>query len=195
MDTVKVLIQGYAQKLPGGRWNATSTTVLVRSEGKNVLIDPGMNPEELKNALAKEHLTLDDIDIVTSSHSHQDHARNSKLFDKTKIYDPFQEYKKIPEGRAIPGTQIKVILTPGHVDKHIAFLVDTPEGRCAIAGDVFWWEGDEEQKTDYEALLAHIDPVVKNQAVLQESRKKLLAMADYVIPGHGKTFSVPQKKS
>jgi glyoxylase-like metal-dependent hydrolase (beta-lactamase superfamily II) len=192
MDTIKVLIQGYAQKLPDGRWNATSTTTLVRSEGKNVIIDPGLFPKDIKTALEKEHLQISDIDIVTSSHAHQDHAGNSKLFGKEKVYNPFAQYKKIPDGLVIPGTQIQVVFTPGHVDKHIAFLADSPEGKCAIAGDVFWWEDDEEQKTDYEALIMHIDPAGKDQAVLAESRKKLLSMADYVIPGHGKPFKVPR---
>jgi glyoxylase-like metal-dependent hydrolase (beta-lactamase superfamily II) len=192
MDTAKVLIRGYAQKMPDGRWNATSTTTLVRSEGKNVIIDPGLFPKDITTALEKEGMTVEDIDIVVSSHSHQDHARNSKVFGKEKVYNPFTEYKKIPEGLVIPGTQIKVIFTPGHVDKHIAFLVDTADGKCAIAGDVFWWEDEEEQKTDYASLIAHTDPAGKDQAVLQESRKKLLAIADYVIPGHGKTYRVPR---
>jgi glyoxylase-like metal-dependent hydrolase (beta-lactamase superfamily II) len=191
MNTVKILIQGYAQKLPDGRWNATSTTTLVRSEGKNVIIDPGLFPKDINTALEKEGLTVENIDTVVNSHSHQDHARNRKLFGKEKVYSPFTEYKKIPEGLVIPGTQIKVIFTPGHVDKHIAFLVDTAEGKCSIAGDVFWWEDNEEQKTDLASLLEHIDPAGKDQKVLTESRKKLLSLADYVIPGHGKTFRVP----
>jgi len=191
MDTVKVLIQGYAQKLPGGRWNATSTTTLVHSEGKNVIIDPGLFPKDIKAALEKEHLQISEIDWVVSSHSHQDHTRNSKLFGKEKVYNPFLLYKKIPDGLVIPSKKIKAIFTPGHVDKHIAFLVDTAEGKYAIAGDVFWWEDGEEQKTDYESLLEHLDPVAKNQVLLQESRKKLLSMADYIVPGHGKMFRVP----
>jgi glyoxylase-like metal-dependent hydrolase (beta-lactamase superfamily II) len=193
MNSVKVLIQGYAQKLPDGRWNATSTTTLVRSEGKNVIIDPGEFPEALQTALEKEHLQVSDIDYVVSSHSHQDHRKASSLFPKEKIYEPFKILKKIPDDLIIPGTFIKVIYTPGHVDKHIAFLVNTTEGKCAIAGDVFWWEDNEEQKTDIASLLEHIDPVTKDQKVLTESRKKLLSMADYVIPGHGKVFRSPGK--
>jgi glyoxylase-like metal-dependent hydrolase (beta-lactamase superfamily II) len=193
VDSVKVLVQGYAQKDANGRWNATSTTTLVCSNGKNVLIDPGMNPEELKNALENEHLTLDGINVIVNSHSHLDHTRNSKLFDQAKVYNPFSLFKKIPENLVIPGTHIKVIHTPGHVDKHLAFLVETPEGQCAIAGDVIWWEDDEEQKTDLKSLLEHIDPAGKDQKVIQESRKKLFSMADYVIPGHGEVFRLPGK--
>jgi glyoxylase-like metal-dependent hydrolase (beta-lactamase superfamily II) len=192
MDSVKLLIPGYAKQLPGGRWDATSATVMVKSGGKNVIIDPGMFPEELKSALDKEHQQINDIDIVVNSHSHLDHTRNAELFDKSKVWEPFKEYKKIPENLTVPGTQIKVIYTPGHVDKHLAFLVETAEGKCAVAGDVIWWEDGEEQKTDMASLLEHIDPVATDPTLLRESRIKLFTMADYIIPGHGKMFKIPR---
>ncbi len=34
------------------------------------------------------------------------------------------------------------------------------------------------------------DPYVKNETQLKESRKKLLEVADYIIPGHGGMFKV-----
>ena len=192
MNSVKVLVQGYALKEKSGRYKASSAAVLVFSEGKTVLIDPGLYPKELKAALDHENVNIDSIDIVTFSHSHQDHIRNYKLFDKSRVYDPLKQYKKIPEDLYVPGTQIKVIPTPGHVDKHISFLVDTPDGRYAIAGDVFWWEDTEEQKTDKLSLIEHIDPLAEDMALLQESRKKLLDLADYIIPGHGGMFKAPR---
>jgi glyoxylase-like metal-dependent hydrolase (beta-lactamase superfamily II) len=192
MDSAKVLVQGYALKEKSGRYKASSAAVLVSSAGKLVLVDPGLYPKELKTALDREQIKIDSIDIVVSSHSHQDHTRNSKLFEKAKVFDPFKQHKNIPENLVVPGTQVKVIFTPGHVDKHVSFLVDTAEGRCAIAGDVFWWEDTEEQKTDRVSLMEHIDPLAKDLALLQESRKKLLSLADYIIPGHGKVFAVPR---
>ncbi len=192
MANVKVLIQGYAKKDPSGKWDATSTTTLVRSEGQNVLIDPGLFPKDIQAALEKENLQINDIDLVVSSHSHQDHSRNAKLFDKARVFNPFAQYKQIPESLVIPGTKIYVIYTPGHTDKHAAFLVETAEGKCAIAGDVIWWEDDEEQKTDIKSLMEHTDPVAKDPALLRESREKLFAIADYIIPGHGKMFRIPK---
>jgi glyoxylase-like metal-dependent hydrolase (beta-lactamase superfamily II) len=192
VDSFKVLVRGYALKEKSGRYKASSTAVLVNSEGKPVLIDPGLYPKELKAALDRENIKIESIDIVTFSHSHQDHIRNYKLFDKSKVYDPFKQYKKIPEDLYIPGTQIKVIHTPGHFDKHVAFLVDTAEGRYAIAGDVFWWEDTEEQKTDKTSLITHVDPLAEDMVLLQESRKKLLDLTDFIIPGHGGVFKVPR---
>lgn len=190
MDSVKILIRGYAKKLPGGRWDATSATVLVKSRGKNVIIDPGEFPEKLAAALEQSGLKTNDINCVVCSHSHLDHRKASSLFPKEIVYEPFKLFKKLPDELVIPGTKIRVIFTPGHVDKHTAFLVETNEGKYAIAGDVIWWEDDEEQKTDMKSLLEHTDPVAKNPALLRENREKLFAMADYIIPGHGKMFKI-----
>jgi glyoxylase-like metal-dependent hydrolase (beta-lactamase superfamily II) len=195
MDELKMIIQGYAQKEASGRYHATSTTVLIRSGGKLVLFDPGMNPNELKAAFDQENLKIEDIDIVVVSHSHLDHTRNRRLFDKAKFLDLFSLYKSAKKSGKkiyIPGTTIEVIHTPGHTDKHFSLLVDTSEGKYAIAGDVFWWEDNEEQKLDTLSLIGHTDPVAKDQAVLQSTRKKLLDMADFIIPGHGRVFPAPE---
>lgn len=189
MDTLKIIVKGYADQFAPERYKATSTTVLVNSNGKNVLIDPGLYPKDLKTALAAKGLTLDDIDIVVSSHSHQDHVRNGKLFDKSKVLDVYSQ-KSIPE--MIPGTNIQVVVTPGHVDKHVSFIVDTPDGKYAVAGDVFWWEDKQEQKTDEKSLLSLVDPLAKDVELLQNSRQKLLAMAGFIVPGHGDVFAAPR---
>jgi glyoxylase-like metal-dependent hydrolase (beta-lactamase superfamily II) len=192
MDSVKLLIQGYAKQLPDGRWDATSATVLVRSGGKRVIIDPGEFPEALQAALEKEGLQISDIDWVVCSHSHGDHRKSSKLFPKDRIFDPFKLYKKIPDNLVIPGTEIKVVHTPGHVDNHIVFIVVTPEGRCGIAADVIWWADNEEQKTDTKSLVEHVDIAAKDMAEMMETRQNFFSMADYIIPGHGKVFKVPK---
>jgi hypothetical protein len=40
------------------------------------------------------------------------------------------------------------------------------------------------------SLMERKDPYVKNESQLIESRKKILKIADYIIPGHGKMFKV-----
>jgi hypothetical protein len=44
MNNIKLLIQWYARKEKDGKYKATSTTVLIYSVGKIVLVDPGLNP-------------------------------------------------------------------------------------------------------------------------------------------------------
>ena len=99
---------------------------------------------------------------------------------------------KIEEhNKKVPGTDIEIIHTPGHDMFHCTFLVKTEKyGKVAIAADVFWWADGEEQKTDKESLLNRKDPYAKNEEQLLESRKKVLEVADYIIPGHGKMFKV-----
>jgi glyoxylase-like metal-dependent hydrolase (beta-lactamase superfamily II) len=47
-----------------------------------------------------------------------------------------------------------------------------------------------EQKTDIKSLLSLKDPFVKDEEALLASRKKILKIADIIIPGHGKPFKV-----
>jgi glyoxylase-like metal-dependent hydrolase (beta-lactamase superfamily II) len=190
MANIDLLIQGYALKEASGRYHASSATVLVRSMGKNVLIDPGLYPKELKAALEQAGLHVNDIDLMLTSHSHQDHVRNARLFDKSRVLDLLKQYRQIPEEMVVPGTEIKAIFTPGHVEKHVSFLAETAEGKYAIAGDVFWWEDSQEQKTDRASLLDLPDPLAVNMEKLRESRLKLLSLADFIIPGHGEIFAV-----
>ena len=63
-------------------------------------------------------------------------------------------------------------------------------GRIVIAGDLFWWRDNEKQRTDYHSLVYKKDPYAKNQTELIASRKKVLKLADYIIPGHGRMFKV-----
>jgi hypothetical protein len=49
-------------------------------------------------------------------------------------------------------------------------------------------EEDESEDKSYEWLINKEDPYVKNESDLIESRKKVLEIADFVIPGHGNMF-------
>ena len=77
-------------------------------------------------------------------------------------------YRKYPDYR-----------TPGHSYDSITLLVKTNNGIVAICGDVFW-------KEDF----PKDDPYASNKEKLEESRKKILEVADWIIPGHGKMFKV-----
>jgi glyoxylase-like metal-dependent hydrolase (beta-lactamase superfamily II) len=70
--------------------------------------------------------------------------------------------------------------TPGHVDKHVSFLINTASAKYAIAGDVFWWEEGQEQKVAPKSLIDQIDPVAKNADVLHKSRANLIDIADCI---------------
>ena len=196
MTEVKVLIEGYAKEENDIEF-ASSTTTLIQKNGLNIIVDPGMDRKLLLKALEREKLSTSDINYVILTHYHLDHSLLAGIFENAKILDNGEIYSwdgKIEshEGK-IPGTNIQIIKTPGHDMFHCSVLVDTEKGKIAIVGDVFWWSYDQKQEADREGLMKHEDPYVKNQDQLSESRKRILEVADWIIPGHGKMFKVNKK--
>ena len=186
MAEVKVLIEGYARKAKTG-WEASSTVVLIKDNGKNIIVDPGINRKLLLNSLRKEKLQPKDIDIVFLTHYHPDHALLAGIFENALVADGETIYEKDKETfykGVIPGTNLTAIKTPGHAYEHFSLLAETKEGKIVVAGDVFWWTEGQEQKVN----INQDDPFVKNKVALVKSRRELLKIADLIIPGHGKTF-------
>ncbi|MBU3905242.1 MAG: MBL fold metallo-hydrolase [Nanoarchaeota archaeon] len=192
MAEVKVLIEGYAKRIEEG-WLASSTSTLVKDSGKNILVDPGANKKDLLEALSKEGLKPEDIDIIFLTHCHLDHILNIRLFpncftcdcntmrngDKVKVFSGL-----------LPGTNLEVIRTPGHAREHAVLIADTDKGKICVAGDLFWSGDGVEFKKDKESLINMEDIHIKDQGILIESRKKVIDIVDYIIPGHGKMFKV-----
>lgn len=194
MSEVKVLIEGYARE-EGDSELASSTTTLIKDKSLNIIIDPGMNRKLLLEALKKENLSPKDINYVILTHTHLDHCLLTGIFDNATILDDSSSYTfngKIKEhGGVVPNTDLKIIKTPGHDQFHCSVLVnDNKLGKVVIASDVIWWSDDEKQETDKQSIISHKDPYVKDEKKLVESRKKILELADYIIPGHGKMFKV-----
>ena len=154
-----------------------------------------MDRKLLFDVLKKEGLSTPNINYVILTHYHLDHSLLSGIFENAKILDNGEIYSwdgKIENhGGKVPGTNIKIIKTPGHDMFHCSVFVETKKfGKVAVVGDVFWWSDEQEQKTDKESLMKHEDPYVKNKEQLLESRKKVLEFADFIIPGHGEMFKV-----
>ncbi|HXX37595.1 MAG TPA: MBL fold metallo-hydrolase [bacterium] len=193
MNRLKILIEGYARERKGG-WVASSTTSLIQTDAHNIIVDPGINRRLLVEQLRRHGLAPSDVDCVFVSHYHLDHSALVGLFEKATIVDGTTVYDKDSEAayeKVLPGTDIEVLPTPGHAPEHASLIVRTPdEGTVVVAQDVFWWKDGEEQKTDRESLLAQPDPFATDEQALRESRSKVLDIADWIIPGHGKKFSV-----
>lgn len=196
MTSFKILIPGYATKTETG-WLASCTTTLIRDKDKTILVDPGINRELLLSSLKKENLTLSDIDIVFLTHFHVDHMFLVALFENATVYDGETIYKKDLETEyegLLPGTTIRVMPTPGHAYEHSSLIMDTNEGKVVVAADLFWWTDDQTQIVDNSETLIHRkDPFTKDWEALVESRTKVLAIADWIIPGHGKIFKNPKR--
>ena len=189
MNEIKVLIQGYAKQIKNG-WLASSTVSLVQSNDKNIIVDPGCNRDKLIEELSKNALKPTDIDFVLLTHSHTDHALLTGIFENAKVLNNEEIYdndEQVEHNNKIPETDLEIIQTPGHSNDHCSLVVKTNEGVYVIAGDVFWWMDNEEQKIDINKPdQAHPADMEK----LTESRKQILEIGDYIIPGHGKMFKV-----
>jgi len=193
MAQITLLTQGYASRLEGGALRASPSSVLIEDSGIKVLVDPGANETQLLNAFLREELTPEDVDLIFLTHYHPDHLVNIRLFPGKDICDSGMIYRgdqEIPHGKFIPGTDIEVALTPGHSPEHASLLANADEGRWLIAGDLFWWFDDAEQKTDFESLVNLEDEFASDPATLKMSRRRALEVADIVIPGHGKPFAL-----
>jgi glyoxylase-like metal-dependent hydrolase (beta-lactamase superfamily II) len=194
MVKLKVLIEGYAREDKNGEQASCSTTLL-QENGLNIVVDPGMDRALLLEHLKKEGLTTNDIDYVVLTHTHLDHCFLVGIFENAKVLDGDSIYSS--DGRIashdgkVPGTDIEIVKTPGHDQFHCSVLAKTEEfGKVIVSGDVFWWRNGEVQETNENDLIHRIDPYMKDEPQLIESRKLILKTADYIIPGHGKMFKV-----
>lgn len=182
MAKIKILIEGYVSK-DSPEEGSCSTITLIKDENITMVVDPGTmkGQELLVEKLKEENLTIDDVDLVCVTHSHMDHYRNIGMFPKAKALDYWGLWHgdKIEEFKEKFTDDIQILKTPGHSYDGITLFVKTAEGIIAVCGDVFWKENypeDDQYATDKEKL--------------KESREKILKMADFVIPGHGKMFKV-----
>lgn len=191
MNKVKVLIEGYAKEIQNG-WLASSTVTLVKSSGKNIIVDTGCNRKKLLEALAENDLKTSDIDFVLLTHSHADHSLLAGIFENAKVLTTEEVYNgdnQIAHDNKIPETDLEIIQTPGHCSEHCSLVVPTEDGTYIVGGDTFWWIDDEEQVLNVnQEDEAH--PAEVNMDRLIESRKKILEIADYIIPGHGKMIKI-----
>jgi len=183
---VKILVEGFTNadsSDSGDEEKTCSTITLIKDKDLNIVVDPGVleSQKVLVDKLKEEGLTVNDIDFVFLTHSHIDHYRNIGMFPEAKTLEYFGIWsgQKCDEWQEQFSENIKVIKTPGHSYDALSFLVRIEKGIVAIVGDVFWKENYPE--TDNYAI---------NQDQLKESRKKVLDLADYIIPGHGEIYKV-----
>jgi glyoxylase-like metal-dependent hydrolase (beta-lactamase superfamily II) len=197
MNKVKVLIEGYAIVCDDFE-DVSPSVVLIENEKQKIIIDPGFNREKLLKALENEGSKTGDITAVVLTHNHMDHFPLVGMFEKAIVLDDSDQYSQNGiirrQEKGMLGEGIEIIKTPGHDPFHCSIIVDTSDlGKIAISGDIFWWIDGEEPNKDYESLINIEDPYVKNEEVLKESRKKILEIADWIIPGHGKMFKNENK--
>jgi len=186
MAEVKVLIPGYtnADSAEAEEEEKTCATItLIKDKDLVMIVDPGVleSQQILVNALEKEGLNINDIDLVCLTHSHIDHFRNIGMFPEAKTLEFYGLWDKntVDDWEKQFTNDIKIMKTPGHNFTSLTLLVKTNKGTIAICGDLFWKENFPEK-----------DEYADEPEKLKESRKKIIELADYIIPGHADMFKV-----
>jgi glyoxylase-like metal-dependent hydrolase (beta-lactamase superfamily II) len=182
MAEVKVLIPGYTSADSGDE-KTCATISLVRDGDIVMVVDPGVleNQKMLIDKLKENGLTIDDVNYVFLTHSHLDHYRNTGMFPRAKVLEYFGiwEGQRVKDWKEQLTKDIKIIKTPGHDYSDLSLLVNTPEGKVAIIGDVFWKENFPKK-----------DPYASDLKKLEKSRQMILKVADWIVPGHADIFKV-----
>lgn len=188
---VIILKTGYCLR-QGGVTRADGTITLVKGP-VNIIVDTG-SPQDRQfiiDGLGKEGLIADDIRFVVCTHGHSDHVGNNNLFpgstfivshdiSKGDTYT-FHDFKS-GAPYMIDG-HVEVVATPGHTSQDVSVMVKTKDGVFAIAGDLF----ESEEDLENEGLWKASSELPSEQ---EKSRAKVLAKADFIVPGHGEMFVV-----
>ena len=175
--TFKILAEGYVKK--GGE-SVASTVSLVQDKNINLIVDPGLVKDRLDivGALEKEGLTPNAINYVFITHHHPDHTINVGMFPNAKVIDYASIFKDDYWGEHKETYEltpnIKSIQTPGHTMEDASLLVETNEGTVAFTHA--WWHED---------LTPQDDPLAEDKKLLEQSRGKILDLADFIVTSHG----------
>ncbi len=90
MARVKILLPAHNPVLNDYGGCGNCNTSLIQSEGKWIIVDPGIWPVGMRGylhyALKKEGLKPEDIDIVVNTHLHFDHSDNNIFFRGKPLY-------------------------------------------------------------------------------------------------------------
>jgi len=159
--------------------DARSSVTLVIQESKKIVVDTGLIGEEeiILNALARLELRPEDIDAVINTHSHPDHCGNNHIFFESEIIDP-------KEGEIIsPG--LRIMETPGHSLDCISVVVEASK-IVIVAGDAL---------PTFDNFLKNVPPALHiNRDLAVSSMERITSLADVVVPGHDRPFSIRDRK-
>jgi glyoxylase-like metal-dependent hydrolase (beta-lactamase superfamily II) len=182
MAEVHVLVEGYARE--GEELRVWSTVSLILDGDAAIVIDPGMVADRavLMRATRDAGIEPGDVTDIVFSHHHPDHTVNAALFEHARIHDVMATYhddlwiERDAEGSRV-SPAVRLLATPGHTREDVTTVVDTAEG--VVAFTHLWWAADGPAD----------DPYAPDREQLRRQRERVLAIASFVVPGHGPRFA------
>jgi glyoxylase-like metal-dependent hydrolase (beta-lactamase superfamily II) len=183
MTTVHLLHAGYIRD-DGAR--VASSVSLVRDGDALIIVDPGLVADRalILDPLVALGVRPEAVTHAFLSHHHPDHTVNVALFENAEIVDFWARYRgdnwldHDGDGYLL-SPHAQLWLTPGHTQEDATLVVEADD--VVYAFTHCWWRSD---RTPV------VDPYAPDQAVLEQSRARILQVADVVIPGHGEGFRV-----
>ena len=172
-----------------GARRVASTVALVMVENAVIIVDPGMVADDIDLIanLEKAGVKSTEVTHVFISHHHPDHTVKIGLFPNATVVDFWGSYHHdLWEDHGDDfqiADNVHVIRTPGHTDEDASLIIDTNKGTYVFTH--VWWN---------ENMQPEVDPLAEDNTKLIESREKVLAIADFIIPGHGRMFANPRNK-
>jgi glyoxylase-like metal-dependent hydrolase (beta-lactamase superfamily II) len=199
-----------APKLHAFLWTSprvnNCNTYLIRTQEKNILVDPGHVDyfDHVRSGLKALSLSIDDIDLVIGTHAHPDHIEAVQLFDGTQAlfamhtaeWELVQEMAPhlqasmnidlarfapdfyLTEGELTVGdVTLEVFHTPGHSPGAVTLY--WPAEKALISGDLIFKDG-----------LGRSDLPGGSGSQLKESIRRMAELgAEWLLPGHGEIVS------
>lgn len=173
-------------RFPNACTEICSAVILLKAENpgeENIIIDTGNwgFEEEILTELEKQGVKQDEIKWIVNTHMHLDHNSNNYLFKNAVrvskngfwFTDKSGNWFDDPGEIKVPG--IKITPTPGHTLGHRSIVIESEGKTYVIAGDAIQAEYIKKGTFGVPANQDYID-----------SAKKIVDMAEVIIPGHGR---------
>lgn len=174
---VHVLFEGYVGE------HTASTVALIRDGDVWIVWDPGMVPSQgvISEPLRRLGVQPGDVTDVILSHHHPDHTLNVGMFPNVRVHDHWATYRgDLWVNRECEGFEVspsvRLVRTPGHTAECLTVLAGTPQGVVALTH--LWWSAEGPPE----------DPYADDPRALHDSRERILATAEVIVPGHGAMF-------
>jgi len=205
----EILVPGNSLEWQGGFLGFANLTLVTTSQGL-LLFDTGhyINRSALVAALRARDLVPSDIDKVFLSHIHFDHANNVDLFTKATIFLGKADWEYVqdpaPDDLFVPwgiheqlrknrielldhdteiGGGLKALKLRGHTPGSMGLVFESDRGdTVVIAGDAI--KNINEVINGRQAEVEHRFPVAASLADDEASIRRVIEIADRIIPGH-----------